>query len=290
MTTQRIEPTIKDARVNGLRLRYVDWGEVGNPPMVLLHGFSAQARYWDGFAVHMRDAYHVYALDQRGHGDSDWATDYGAETMRSDLVVFLDQLNLDRVTLVGHSMGGGVAFRYAADHPDRIERLIIEDSGLPSPERPPVLNPDNSVQRSLAKDMFEDEDEVVAHLMRQSPGVAEQRIRQVIPTWYRQLDDGRYTFKFDPALRQRLRGAAQDPEQHRRSATELRDKLKALTCPVLIVRGEDSDILSPEAAEETAAAFSRGSLVTIPSAGHNVHTENPRAFRAAVRDWLGLPA
>ena len=289
MTTQRIEPKVCHAQANGLRLHYVDWGEAGNPPMVLLHGFSAQARYWDGFAVHMRDAYHVYALDQRGHGDSDWSSEYGPTTMPADLAALVDQLGLERFTLIGHSMGGGVAFRYTADHPDRVERLIIEDAALPSPDRPPVLNPDNSVQRALAKDIFADEEEVVAHLMRQSPGVGEERIRQVIPQWYRRLEDGRFTFKFDPALRSRLRGAA-DPEEHRRSAIELREKLRRFTRPVLLVRGEKSDILSAEAAQETVAAFPDATLVSIPGAGHNVHVESPRAFRAAVRDWLGVGA
>jgi pimeloyl-ACP methyl ester carboxylesterase len=288
MTTQRIAPTIKHAGVNDLRLHYVDWGPAGNPPLVLLHGYSAQARYWDGFAVHMRDAYHVYALDQRGHGDSDWADAYPPEAMPADLAAFADQLGLGRFTIVGHSMGGSVAFRYAADHPERVERLIIEDAGLPSPERPPVPNPDNSVQRMLAKDVFADEDEVVAHLMRQSPGVAEARIREVIPHWFRQRDDGRYTYKFDPALRRRLRAVDQDPEQHRRMATELRTRLAGLTSRVLILRGENSDILSPEAAADTVAVFQDATLVTIPGAGHNIHTDNPRAFRAAVRDWLGL--
>jgi pimeloyl-ACP methyl ester carboxylesterase len=290
MTTQRIEPSISQAQVNGLRLSYVDWGEAGKPPMVLLHGFSAQARYWDGFAVRMRDHYHVYALDQRGHGDSDWASEYPQDSMPSDLAAFVDQIGLDRFTIVGHSMGGGVAYRYAAEHPDRVERMIIEDAALPSPERPPAINPDNSVQRSLAKDMFEDEDAVVAHLMRQSPGVAEERIRQVLPQWFRRLDDGRYTFKFDPSLRNRLRAAAEDPEQYRRDAAGLREKLRTFSSPVLLLRGVTSDILSPEAAEDTIAAFPNATLVTIPNAGHNIHTDNPRAFRAAVLDWLGLPA
>ena len=288
MVTQRIEPKVLQADVNGLRLHYVVWGEEGRQPMVLLHGFSAQARYWDGFAVHMRDAYHVYALDQRGHGASDWASEYPPEAMPGDLATFVDQLGLERFTLVGHSMGGGVAFRYVADHPDRVERLIIEDSALPSPDRLPVQNPDNSVQRSLAKDVFEDEEAVVAHLLRQSPGASEERIRQVLPHWYRRLEDGRYTFKFDPALRQRLRGLAADPEQHRRAAGELRQKLRSFTGPVLLLRGENSDILSTEAAEDTVAAFPNATLVTIPGVGHNIHTDNPRAFRAAVRDWLGL--
>jgi pimeloyl-ACP methyl ester carboxylesterase len=290
MTTQRIEPAIKQATVNGLRLQYVDWGEMGRPPLVLLHGFSAQARYWDGFAVHMRDAYHVYALDQRGHGDSEWADEYPTESMPNDLAAFADQLGMERFTIVGHSMGGGVAYRFAAAHPERIERLIIEDSAVPSPERLPVANADNSVQRSLARDTFDSEDDVVAHLTSQSPGVSEERLRQVIPTWYRRLDDGRYTFKFDPKLRQRIARQAADPEGFRRDATALRERLASLDVPVLLVRGENSDIFSPEAAADTVSIFKNATLITIPNAGHNIHTDNPRAFRAAVREWLDLPA
>lgn len=286
MTTARIEPAVRDAQVNGLRLRYVDWGGDGTP-LILLHGFSAQARYWDSFAARMGDAYHVYALDQRGHGDSDWSSDYGPDAMPADLAAFVDQLGLERFVLAGHSMGGGVAFRYTADHPERVERLIIEDSGLPSPERVPVPNPNNSVQRALATDMFESEDAVVAHLMRQSPNATEDRIRQVLPQWYRCTDDGRYTFKFDPALRGRPAPGA-DPEQHRRTATALREKLKTFTAPVLLLRGANSDILSPEAAADTVAAFPNATLITIPNAGHNIHTDNPRAFRAEIRAWLGL--
>jgi pimeloyl-ACP methyl ester carboxylesterase len=276
--------------VNGLRLHYVDWGEEGRAPLVLLHGFSAQARYWDGFAVHMRDAYHVYALDQRGHGDSEWAEEYPPTSMPDDLAAFADQLGLQRFTIVGHSMGGGVAYCYAAAHPERVERLIIEDSALPSPARPPVANRDNSVQRSIQKDVFESEEDLVAHLQSQSPGVSEERLRQVIPAWYRRRDDGRYTFKWDPKLRERIARQAADPEGFKRDATDLRQKLASFDAPVLLLRGEQSDILSQEAAEDTVKALKNATLVTIPNAGHNIHTDNPRAFRAAVRQWLGLEA
>src|SRR4051812_32070147 len=109
MPGTRIEAQHREARINGLKLHYVDWGTEGRPPFVLLHGFSAMARYWDGFAVHMRDQYHVFALDQRGHGDSDWAQDYGPDAMPSDLAQFVDGLGLQRFSLMGHSMGGGVA-------------------------------------------------------------------------------------------------------------------------------------------------------------------------------------
>jgi len=287
MTTERIAPRDCLADINGLKLHYLDWGREGLPPMVLLHGFSAHAHYWDGFAAKMRDNFHVYALDQRGHGDSEWATDYGPETMPADFASFVDQLGLDRFVLLGHSMGGGVAFRYAASHPERIEKLIIVDSSLPSPDRPAVPNRHNSVQRSLAKDTFDSEDEVVAHLMRQSPGASERRIREVVPLWFRRLDDGRYTFKFDPALRNRF-SARQYVEQFRKSATELRLAMKRVTCPTLVVRGGRSDILLPEAAADTVAAIPNARLVEVPNAGHNIPSDDPRAFRTVVSEFLGL--
>jgi pimeloyl-ACP methyl ester carboxylesterase len=290
MTTTRIEPREADATVNGLRLRYLDWGEEGKPPFVLLHGFSAMAHFWDGFAAKMRHDYHVYALDQRGHGDSDWADAYPPEAMPADLAVFVDQLGLERFMLMGHSMGGGVAFRYAAEHPERLERLIIVDSSLPSPDRLRLPNRDNSVQRSLAQESFANEEEVVAHLKGQSPHADEGRIRVAIPTWFRRLPDGSYTRKFDPKLRNRFDASPEQAEQLRQAARELRAKVQRITCPVLVLRGGTSDILSPEAAEDTVAALPNATLVTVPNTGHNIPTDDPRAFRNAVRAWLGLPA
>ncbi len=117
MTSSYIEPRVADTTVNGVRLRYVDWGEAGRPPLVLLHGFSAHARYWDGFAAKMRGDFHVYALDQRGHGDSDWAEDYGPAMMPAYLSAFVDQLGLEHFTLVGHSMGGGGTLEAADSRP-----------------------------------------------------------------------------------------------------------------------------------------------------------------------------
>jgi esterase len=288
MPAERIAPKECDAEINGLKLHYLDWGTEGRPPFVLLHGFSAHARYWDSFAVHMRDDYHVYALDQRGHGDSAWADEYPPESMVSDLDVFVDRLGLQRFVLLGHSMGGGVAFRYAAEHPERVEKLIIVDSALPNPERIAAPNPNNSVQRSLANDQFASEDEVFGHLMRQSPGANPDRVREVIPYWFRRQNDGRYTFKFDPKLRNRIgNGSPEQLEQLRRAATELRSKINRITFPTLLLRGENSDFLSPEAAQETVQALPNATLVTVPHTGHNIPSDDPRAFRAAVKEWLG---
>lgn len=288
MNSTRIEPHAAEVTLGGVRLHYVDWGTEGKPPLVLLHGFSAHARFWDGFAAKMRGDYHVYALDQRGHGDSAWTDSYPQEAMPADFAAFADHLGLERFTLVGHSMGGGVAFRYAAAHPERVERLIIVDAALPSPDRPPLPGRDNSVTRSLAVEYYDNEDAAVAHFARMNPHAPEDRLRTAVRHSFRALPDGRYTYKFDPKLRQRLSNP-EDVETFKRQATDLRAQVSRFTGPMLLVRGENSDILSPEAAAETVAAFPNGTLVTVPNTGHNVPTDDARGFRHAVRPWLGLP-
>ena len=98
-------PTSNFITVNGVKLRYLDWGTEGLPPMVCLHGHTGQARIWDEFAEAMRGSYHVYAVDQRGHGESAHAADgYARDRFVEDLAAFADALGLERFTLSGLSM------------------------------------------------------------------------------------------------------------------------------------------------------------------------------------------
>ena len=111
----------------GIRLAYRVWGSLGAPPLVLLHGLGEGAADWDGvgpaFAGHRR----VYAPDLCGHGRSDRPGDYSVELMEADVLGFLDALRLDRVDVIGHSMGGLVAYLLAGNHPDRVSRLVLEE-------------------------------------------------------------------------------------------------------------------------------------------------------------------
>lgn len=289
MTTARIEPLEKTIPVNGINLHYVDWGSEGKPPLVVLHGFSSQARYWDGFAVRMRDAFHVYCLDQRGHGDSDWSDDYGPDAMPNDLLAFADRLGLEKFTLLGHSMGGMVSMRFAAFHPDRVEALIVVDAGLRLLAGRPVSQQDNSVTRALAKDTFENEDEMLAHYKSMNPMIDVERARGPLMYNFRTQPDGRVTYKFDPSLRNRLIGQSpEEVERAQKAQADLEARTKDVKCPVLILRGELSDILLPDVAEATVKAFPNGRLVEIPRTTHMIPTDDPLAFRTAVRDFLGV--
>ena len=106
MTTVKAQE--KHVTVNGVRLRYLDWGNAGNTPLVCLHGHTGQAHIWDEFAQAMSSHYHVLAVDQRGHGGSQWAdSGYARDRFVEDLAAFVDALGLSRFVLAGLSMEDG---------------------------------------------------------------------------------------------------------------------------------------------------------------------------------------
>ena len=115
------------------RLAYDVSGKPGAPPMVLLHALGERGANWAPVADQFAERFCVFAIDFRGHGNSDWPGTYSFQLMRDDVLDLLDQLGLGKVTLVGHSMGGAVAYLVAMQQPDRVERLIVEDVPPPFP-------------------------------------------------------------------------------------------------------------------------------------------------------------
>jgi 3-oxoadipate enol-lactonase len=122
-----------DVSVDGVRLACHIRGAADAPPLVLLHGLGSDASTWDAVAAEFAKHFRVVAIDQRGHGDSDRPGKYSFELMRDDVLGVLDQLGLDRIDLLGHSMGGTVAYLVAEKEPGRIGRLILEDTPPPFP-------------------------------------------------------------------------------------------------------------------------------------------------------------
>lgn len=111
-------------------------GDPDAPPLVLLHALGENATDWAGVAPAFTRHWRVYAPDLRGHGESDHPGDYSFDLMRDDVVGFLDALGLTRVDLIGHSMGGVVAYLLAGKHPERVGRLVLEDVPPPLPREP----------------------------------------------------------------------------------------------------------------------------------------------------------
>ncbi|MEU6843822.1 alpha/beta hydrolase [Streptomyces sp. NPDC046716] len=132
-------PERRTVRVSGISLSYEVSGPPDAVPLLLLHGLGEGAADWAQVAPEFARDHRVYALDLRGHGQSDWPDRYSLELMRDDVTAFLDALGLDRVRVVAHSMGGVVACLLAAAAPERVTRLVLEDVPLPRPRTPPPL-------------------------------------------------------------------------------------------------------------------------------------------------------
>lgn len=118
-------------RCAGLNLHVADWGDAGGWPVLMLHGIRSFADTFEGLAGALQPGYRVLALDHRGRGQSDWdpGHNYYTDAYVQDVRAVAEQLGLSRFDLLGHSMGGINAIVYAAAHPDRVRRLVVEDAG-----------------------------------------------------------------------------------------------------------------------------------------------------------------
>jgi esterase len=271
--------TSENVSIDGRTFHYVDW-DGGGPPLVMLHGLSGHARTWDHAAAALSDRYHVLALDQRGHGDSEWAPQYGLRPMAQDLLGYLDALDLPAVTLMGLSMGGLVSFVFASAHPDRVARLVIMDIG---PEIPPAGSA-NVASGLAAKDVFSSEDEAFELARAANPRPTDATLRHRVTHNLRALPDGTLTFKYDKELRRNPRVLFDH------TADELWAAWRTVSCPVLLVRGADSDVLAADTAQRMLAENPNVSFASIPDCGHSITLDRPDGLLEVVSPWLAATA
>lgn len=269
-------PQDKFIELNQLRFHYLDWDNEEATPLVLLHGFTSHAHAWDSFARHLSRHYRVLALDQRGHGQSEWASDYSPERMVEDLEEFVRLLNLSSFTLLGLSMGGRNAYAYTAHHPEKVEKLVIVDIG------PELMASGSTRIRTgvLQKDVFEDEEEAYRAARAGNPRADEQELRHRLKYNLMPTSEGKLTFRYDKALR------SPDHPLPRPTPEAGWAMLGKLNCPTLLVRGAQSDLLSEEVAERMCREIADCQLVTIPGAGHSVPLDNPQEFTRVVEEFL----
>lgn len=274
-------------QLNGIRFHYLDWGNSHLPHVVLLHGGSLTAHTWDLAALLLRDRYHLVALDQRGHGDTEWTPEDqlgedNRDLMLEDTRQFIEFLGYDHLALVGMSMGGMNTIRYAARFPDRLDAVGIVDIA-PETMREGQLEMEQFRQATETLGRFEDFlDRATAFMPHRAP----EHLRYSLTHSLKQTGDG-WTWKQDH--RRRLHAAASQEEQQTardRQAEALWADVRAIRRPVLLFRGENSKILSPEVAQRTVDAMENARLVVIPRATHNVHSDNPGDFAAALDAFL----
>lgn len=271
--------TDRTVDLHGRRLHYTEWGATAAPAVVFLHGITGHARTWDDEARALADRFRVIALDQRGHGDSDPAPDgdYSDGALLGDLEAFADALGLGRPSLVALSLGGRVAINYAGRHPERVARLVVVDIG---PEIAPAGRARVGGLMAGAPEHFETIDDVVAHIRANNPRYREAMLRHRAEHAVRPLPGGGFTWKYDRALRDAIR------QGRLRTPADLWPQWRAIACPVLLVRGAESDILTDEVAKRMVEVQPQARLAVVADAGHTVPGDQPAVFQSLVRDFL----
>ena len=272
-------PSERIVDIGGLRFRYLDWGNDGLRPILFLHGGALTAHTWDLCCLALRDEFHCLALDQRGHGDTDWApdADYSIAAQREDVRGFVDKLGLDRFILAGMSMGAINALAFAIHYPEKLSHLVIIDAG------PEIRRPGSRRIRDFVNGGANPEslDAIIERALAFNPRRDPKILRRSLMHNLRQQTDGNWVWKYD-----RKRFQQMDRDAHTAERRALADGLAKVTVPTLVVRGAESDVFHKEDAERLAQRLPDGRYVTIPRAGHTVQGDNPKDLAGALREFL----
>ena len=277
-------PTAHHVILRGMRFHYLDWGTPGLPPALFLHGGGLNVHTWDLVCAALKTERHCLALDQRGHGDSEWSPvmDYGTETHAGDLEAFVDHLGLDRFVLVGMSLGGANALAWAGAHSRRLAALVLVDVG-PEVRQAGVRKIAAFTSEATPLDSVE---EFVTRALAFNPRRDATLLRRSLLHNLRRMPDGKWMWKYD----QRHRGRALDPAAAERRRELLWSAVAKVSCPTLVVRGAESDVFHDEDAERLARALPDGRWVKVAGAGHTVQGDNPAGLLVALREFLGEAA
>ncbi len=270
-------------QLNGLRLHHLDWGEPtgGGEAIVLLHGIRLHAHCWSDFARRFCRDYHVLALDARGHGDSDWARDgdYHLHTYYEDLLAVLDARGLERVHLIGHSLGARTCMLFTHLQPERVQRLVLVDMGAGLPRRTAGKDFSRMTETPPPQD-FESYGQATDYLAAILARAPREMIDESVVHGMRELENGRHTWKYDPAL-----GGAPQPRPGVRE-WDLWEAVRTIACPTLLLHGEHSQVVTAEIAARTAAEMADCRTQEVATAGHALFTEQPALFAESVGSFL----
>jgi pimeloyl-ACP methyl ester carboxylesterase len=269
----------RHVEANGLRLHYLDYdvrGEAGGRPVMLcVHGGAAHGHWFDYIAPFFAADYHVLALDQRGHGESDWAGSpaYTYQDYASDLDAVAQRLDLRDFVLVGHSMGGMVSLAYSATYPGRMGRLVIVDTSIKLSEERLNAMRDRGAKPGSS---YASKEELVARYRMMPPGstAPPEVLRHVAGYSAREFPDGTWRHRFDRqvyAIRESMDGM---PFWSR------------IKVPALLVKGGLSERITPEIQAGVKEHCPQVEFAEVAGSNHHVTLDNPVGFVQAVKSFL----
>jgi pimeloyl-ACP methyl ester carboxylesterase len=274
-----------------LRLRYAEWGPPDAPPLLLMHGGRDHCRSWDWVARELCRDWRIIAPDLRGHGDSAWSPDgdYTLQALVYDFAQLIHQLQLAPLTIVGHSLGGNIALRYAGLYPAHVNRLVaIEGLGM-SPKL--LAERDAEPLQARVRRWIEEKraaagrtahryatlDEAVARMSAENRHLSDLQVRHLTVHGTNRNEDGTFSWKFDNYVR------VWSPVDL--SQSEIERLWQSITCPTLLCYGGSSWASNPEH-DGRLRHFRNARVVVVPDAGHWLHHDQFDRFMAELHAFL----
>ena len=239
-------------------------------PLVILHGLFGSSDNWQTHAKRFSEYFQVILVDQRNHGHTEWSDEFDYDLLAEDLHELLSDLGLEKVNLLGHSMGGKTVMRYAQLYPNTIEKLIVVDMGVKSypPHHQEILKGINAVNAS-AMDSRSAAEEILL------PFVPENGTRQFLMKNLYWIEKGKLAWLMNVRVLQK----------------EMENNLKAIPeeevlVQTFFIKGSLSNYILDKDIPDIENQFPDSSFVTIENAGHWVHAEKPEEFMNAVLEFL----
>ena len=285
-------PTEKWAKVNGLDMRYLDWGGNGEP-LLALHGLASSAHWYDIVARLLRDKYRIIAPDQRGHGQTTQAASgYDWHTLSDDLAALLAHVSAEipgfgqPVAALGHSWGGHVVSNFAAHYPDRARRIVMIDGGFLDGRLFPEPTWEAFSDRLRPRNVTGDREEFLNRLREQMAGWWNSEIERIVQTMVYEDEDGQIQDILRPQNQaQVIRAMWDDP---------CSSTLPRVRCPALMIAAgplperANSDFaqLRNRMVGAAEAALPNGRAHWIPETVHDIGYHKPEELARVIREFL----
>jgi len=255
-------------------------------PMVTVHGLYGSSDNWLTIAKIFSSEYKVISIDQRNHGRSPNSNEHSYEVLKEDLADFFDQQNIEKAILLGHSMGGKAAMSFAADYPERIEKLIIVDI---APKDYFLLKYDSQfyLHINIIRAMLEIDFSRMGS-RKDVENYMNERIdsKQIVQFLLKNVRRNKETINYEWQLNVRALYDNLDEIISGVNAHSFDDRLPISNYPVLFIKGSNSNYILPEDFASIRRIYPEAKIVEIPNAGHWVHAEQTQLFAEAVWSFL----
>jgi pimeloyl-ACP methyl ester carboxylesterase len=263
-----------------MELYYRKEGE--GPVVVVIHGLYGSSDNWMNMGKRLAENHTVYMIDQRNHGRSPFADEHTFNAMRDDLATFFKQHQIEKATILGHSMGGKTAMWFAADYPEKVEKLVIADIAPKD-----YLQLKDSSQYHLHRNILLAMQELDFSRVKKrrdvddilSEKIDDERIRQFL---LKSVAKDKKTKQYKWRLNVEVLYDYLDEIVGGVNRQWFDDRIPINNYPVIFIRGLKSNYIMDEDIPLIKEIYPDASIVDIPGAGHWLHAEKPDEFMEAV--------